>query len=764
MAEKLFLLDGHSLAHRAFYALPLLQNDDGEYTNAVFGFARMLFRLIEDEDPDHMIVAFDKKAPTFRHKEYEEYKSNRKKMPDELSPQIPLIKKLLEGLNIPILGKEGFEADDVIGTLAVIGKNKGLEVRIVTGDRDSLQLVDEKINVIYTRRGITDVVKFDLEKVREKYELEPEQLVDMKGLMGDSSDNIPGVPGIGEKTAIKLLKEFSSLENILDNIENVSGKKRKENLTKYSDQARLSKKLGKIITNVPLDIDLDKCQMGEPDKDTLIPLLERLGFSSLLDQFKESDEFDLDDISFKELEDEKKIPELIDKIKKEGSMSFDILLDNYNYPVSAGIKGFLIALSDNTIYSLPFSDKVLDLLSEVLSNGNIKKYILHGKESFIVLKDRGYDLKGFVFDPLLAAYLLSPSNKLLSLEEQLKSLLNLVLPEDLSDKKRNGLILSSLDDLKEILVKKLEKDKLLELYNHIEIPLVEVLAELELNGITIDKLYLKKLSERWELELITITENIYELSGEEFNVNSPKQLGVILFEKLGLPVVKKTKTGYSTGAEVLEELEGKHEIIPLITNYRQLSKLKSTYVDALPPLINKETGRLHTSFNQMVTATGRLSSTDPNLQNIPIRTEEGREIRKTFIPDNDNLILLAADYSQVELRVLAHISDDENLKSAFINGDDIHTQTASEVFEVPAEEVTANMRRHAKVINFGIAYGMSPYGLARDMNVSRKEAENYINKYFERFSGVKRYMDNVVEKAKNDGYVTTIFNRKRYIP
>ncbi|MFP4661440.1 MAG: DNA polymerase I [Halanaerobiales bacterium] len=764
MSDKLFLLDGHSLAHRAFYALPLLQNDDGEYTNAVFGFARMLFRLIDDENPDYLIVAFDKKGPTFRHEEYEDYKGTRKKMPDELSPQIPLIKKLLEGLKIPIIGKEGYEADDVIGTLAQIGEEKGLDVRIVTGDRDSLQLVTDKIKVFYTRRGITDIVKYDLEKVREKYELEPIQLIDMKGLMGDSSDNIPGVPGIGEKTSISLLKEFSSLENILDNIEQVCGKKRKENLREFEDQARLSKRLGTIVTDVPLDFDLEECYMGEPDRDKLIPFLERLGFSSLLDKFKENEKIDPEEMSFREIDGQKKIKVLVEKIQKQGKMSFDLLLDDYSYPVSANVQEFLLVLDDSEIYSLPFTEEVLGVFSSALNDREIKKYILHGKETQIILKRMGIELAGFVFDPLLATYLLNPSDKLPSLEEQLKLELNLVLPDDITEKKKNGLILSRLFELKEILCKKLEKKNLLKLYNELELPLIEVLAELELNGIKLDKDYLGGLSEKWEKELEDITAQIYQFAGEEFNINSPKQLGVILFEKLGLPVIKKTKTGYSTSVDVLVELLKKHGIIPLIMEYRQLAKLKSTYVDALPPLINKKTGRLHTSFNQMVTATGRLSSTNPNLQNIPIRSEEGREIRKAFIPQNEDYLLLAADYSQVELRVLAHISGDENLIKAFKNGDDIHTQTASEIFEVESEEVTSNMRRHAKVINFGIAYGMSPYGLARDLNISRKEAENYIDKYFNRFSGVKKYMDEIVEKAKEDGYITTIFNRVRYIP
>lgn len=764
MAEKLFLLDGHSLAHRAFYALPLLQNKDGEYTNAVYGFARMLLRLIEDEKPDYMIVVFDRKEPTFRHKEYPDYKGNRKEMPEELGPQFPLIEEFLKGLNIATISKAGYEADDIIGTLAKKAEAEGMEVRIVTGDRDSLQLVDDRINVLYTKRGISDIEKYDYKKVVEKYELEPEQLKDMKGLMGDSSDNIPGVPGIGEKTAISLLKEFSSLENLLANIDKVSGKKRKEQLTEFAEQARLSKVLGTIIVDVPLDIDFSECRTGEPDNDILIPLLERLEFASIMEQYKRKEQIDLTDLSLKELHTEKEIRSLFERIKGNGKMAFDLILDNYEYPVRAEVLGFFLALDNKEIYSLPFNDNILELFSELFADSSLEKYILHGKESFIVLKSRGISLKGFVFEPLLCTYLLNPSDTLPSLEEQLRKELGLIIPDGVSDKNKNGIILSRMYELKEKLDKKLSEAGLLDLYNEIEIPLVEVLAELELNGIKIDQSYLESLSEKWEGELDSITREIYKCTGEEFNINSPKQLGFILFEKLGLPVIKKTKTGYSTSIEVLEELQDKHVIISLIMEYRQLAKLKSTYVDALPPLVNEKTGRLHTSFNQMVTATGRLSSTDPNLQNIPVRTEEGREIRKAFIPEGEDYLLLCADYSQVELRVLAHISGDENLIKAFRNGRDIHTETAAEIFGVSAEEVTLDMRRHAKVINFGIAYGMSSFGLARDLNISRKEAEDYIAKYFDRFPGVKEYMDEIIKKAETDGFVTTIFNRRRYIP
>ncbi len=771
MCKKLYLLDGHSLAHRAFYALPLLQNSAGEYTNAVFGFARMLFKLLDDEEPDYIMVAFDKKAPTFRHEEFEEYKAHRKKMPAELSPQIGLIKELLKTLKIPIVAIDGYEADDVIGTLARKGEDEGYIIRIVTGDRDSLQLVNEKTNVLYTRKGITDIDRYDFNKVAERYGLEPEQLIDMKGLMGDSSDNILGVPGIGEKTAITLLQEFSNLEEVLNNIDKISGTKRRENLQKYAEQARLSKRLATIKLDVPIQIDFEDCILEEPAENDIVSLLNRLEFSSILDRFITTNEVVEDEFEIKVVKKKETFTELINTIKDSREMALDIPLDNYKQPVRANYKEIIISLKNKGVYSLPLGGEESNLNSEeifsglipILNNERIKKYILHAKETIIILKKKGIELKGLDFDPLLAAYLINPSDNLPSLEEQLKKELNLVLPEETDARKKTAFFLFNIFKIKDKLLPELEQRDILDLYRNVELLLINPLADMELNGITVDMDYLKELSNQWEKELNTLTDSIYSLAGRGFNINSPKQLGEILFDELGLPVIKKTKTGYSTSAEVLEELQDKHEIIEKIIKYRQLMKLKSTYVDALPPLINQETKRIHTSFNQMVTATGRLSSTNPNLQNIPIRTEEGREIRKAFIPE-EGWLLLSIDYSQIELRVLAHISQDENLITAFSNGEDIHTQTASEVFEVEPEKVTTNMRRQAKVINFGIAYGMSPYGLARDLGIPRKEAEEYINRYFSRFTGVKEYMHKVIEQTKQDGFVKTIMKRRRYIP
>lgn len=760
--KTLFLLDGHSLTHRAFYALPLLTNDEGEYTNAVFGFIRMLFSLNDEWNPDRMIITFDKKAPTFRHEEYEDYKGNRKKMPEELVPQIPLLQQTIEKLKIPMLAQEGYEADDLLGTLSKKAEEKGYKVYIVTGDRDALQLVSEDVNVLYTRKGISDLVKFDLDKVMEKYELTPEKLIDRKGLMGDSSDNIPGVPGIGKKTALKLLKEFGSMEEILANIDQVSGKKRKENLHKYADQARMSYKLGKIKRDVPVDIDFDKCRLDLYDDQEAAEQFKKLGFTSLLDRFDFKKELSFDDLEIVELSES--LEEFKEKAVKVGKIGISIKLKEKTKAIDGEIQTILFSIKDeNNIYSYQPAHKIDAVVKEIFESEKIEKLIISGKETALALLNHQIELINIKFEPLLAFYLLQPSSSLPELEEVFSQELTISF-EQLAEDNKKAVMLSRLFELQDKLISKLKKDDLLKLYQEIELPLIKVLARMEFNGVKVDKEWLNLLSERLGKRLDIIVDKAHALAGEKFNLNSPKQLGEILFEKLGLPVIKRTKTGYSTNANVLEKLEGKHEIIPLISEYRELAKLKSTYIDSLPPLINDESGKIHTSFNQMVTATGRLSSTNPNLQNIPIRTEEGREIRKAFIPSSEDMLLLAVDYSQIELRVFAHLSGDEKLKEAFNSGADIHTETAAEVFEVGPDEVSPNLRRHAKVINFGIAYGMSSYGLSQDLDIPVEEAQAYIDKYFERFSGVKEYMDQIIKKVKECGYAETMFGRRRYIP
>src|SRR6056297_2628789 len=712
--EKLYLLDGHSLAHRAFYALPLLTNEAGEYTNSVFGFVRMLFKIIDEEQPDHLAVAFDLKGPTFRHKEYKDYKAGRKKTPEELVPQISLIKNVLKSLNIPIVEKKGYEADDVIGTIAKEAAEKSINVKIVTGDRDALQLIDDRINVIYTRKGITDIIEYNIEKVKEQYELVPHQLIDMKGLMGDSSDNIPGVPGIGEKTATKLLKEYNNMENVLNNIDNISGKKRKENLRKYSKQAEMSKRLGKIVTDLSIDLDFVELKMEKPNYQEVVDLFKRLEFNSLLERFEDDIEKKLKELSYNNVKDEDAVDKIVDEIKKNKQVAF----------VINRIEDELLIKSNGKISQFqPFNEYKAKFIG-IFEDEGIKKLSFNSKDNIVYLSNRGIDFAGLSFDPQLASYLLNPDQTPLKLKNMIMREFDVPKGEVEKADNKNVQLLNYLFDLKKVYIKKLKEKELWDLYNDIELPLVKALAQLEINGIYTDCNFLKDLSKE---------------------------------------ISKKTKTGYSTSIDVLEKLEDKHDIIPFIMEYRKYSKLKSTYVDPLLDLVDEQTGRIHTSFNQMVTATGRLSSTEPNLQNIPIRTEEGRKIRQAFVPENKDWVFLSADYSQIELRVLAHISDDQQLIKAFNQGQDIHTQTASEVFDVTKKEVNSDLRRHAKVINFGIAYGMSSYGLAQDLDISNQKAQVYIDKYFERFPGVKRYMDHIINKAKKDGYVRTIFNRLRYI-
>ncbi|SJZ40244.1 DNA polymerase I [Selenihalanaerobacter shriftii] len=764
--DRLFLLDGNSLLHRAFYALPkTLQTSEGEYTNAVFGFTKMLLRLIEEEDPDALAVAFDLAAPTFRHKEYEEYKAQRKKTPDELSPQFDLIKEVLTAFKIPVLQLEGYEGDDIIGTLAQAGAQEGYQVTITTGDRDALQLVTEDIEIMYTKRGITNIVKYDLDKVREDYELEPKKLIDMKGLMGDKSDNIPGVDGIGEKTSTKLLHQFDSLEEVLDNIDQVSGKKRKERLREQGDRARMSKKLATIKLDVPIDYDLEEFTLVEPDQDKLVEVFSKLEFNTLLKEFGGYDTLSFSE-DFELITDYSQLDKLINNLKEEKQIGFKFnFAETKLYQQKAN--GLTIVYNDQEAYYIDMKEleakEVVKALKDYFEDEEVKKLSLDSKQNLLYLKELGVEVEGLDFDPLLAGYLLRPSNKKQDLEDLLTEYLKVELSEVDDEVEQETQLVRSLFKLKEKLIKDLKDKGLLELFVDVELPLIPVLVELELNGIAVDEDELERLSSKLQEKLDSICTKVYELSGEEFNLNSPKQLGEILFEKLGLPVIKRTKTGYSTSASVLEELEGKHEIIPLVLEYRQYQKLKSTYVDPLADLINHQTDRIHTSFNQMVTATGRLSSTEPNLQNIPIRTEEGREIRKVFVAEEGKK-LLAVDYSQVELRVLAHISQDENLIEAYINNEDIHTKTAAEVFGVEAENVTYEQRRRAKAINFGIAYGISPWGLAKDIDVSNKEAEDYIDQYFNRYPKVKEYMDEKIQDAKDQGYVKTILNRRRYLP
>ncbi|WP_062355189.1 DNA polymerase I [Bacillus kwashiorkori] len=775
MNKKLVLIDGNSIAYRAFFALPLLNNDKGIHTNAIYGFAMMLAKIIEEEKPTHMLVAFDAGKTTFRHSTFKEYKGGRQKTPPELSEQFPYIRELLNAYQIAQYELENYEADDIIGTLAKQAEEQGYDVRIVSGDKDLTQLASEKTTVYVTKKGVTDMEVYTPDHILEKYGLTVEQIIDMKGLMGDASDNIPGVPGVGEKTAIKLLKEYTTIENLLSSLDKISGKKLKENLTTYQEQALMSKELAMIERNAPIDISLAKIHFSGANESQLTSLYKELNFQSLLEKMPSAatavEKRELTSINFK----------LVEKISEEmlsdnSAFYIEILEENYHY---APILGFSI-VNDSGTYYIPLH---VALQSETfkawLSNEKSSKFVYDVKRSIVSLRNHGIELKGVQFDLLIASYLLNPSETIQDFSDVARTHnYTEVLSDDvvygkgakrspLTDEKRAEHIVRkavAIYELKDILLKELTDNEQFDLYKQLEMPLSVILAKMESTGVKLDIQRIQEMGTEISGQLKAIEERIFELAGEKFNINSPKQLAVILFEKLGLPVIKKTKTGYSTAADVLEKLQHEHEIIEQILHYRQLGKLQSTYIEGLLKVVNKETEKVHTRFNQALTQTGRLSSTDPNLQNIPIRLEEGRKIRQAFVPSEQDWVIFAADYSQIELRVLAHISGDERLIDAFKNGHDIHTKTAMDVFHVSEEEVTSNMRRQAKAVNFGIVYGISDYGLSQNLGITRKEAAQFIDKYFEIFPGVKQFMSDIVQEVKQTGYVKTLLNRRRYIP
>ncbi|MBU5592775.1 DNA polymerase I [Clostridium sp. MSJ-4] len=769
--EKLLILDSNSLMNRAFYALPPLTNSEGIHTNAVLGFTTMLFKIKEEIEPDYIVATFDRKAPTFRHKEYEDYKAGRKKMPEELREQFPLVKELLSLMDVSIFEIDGFEADDLIGTLSVYAESHGIEVYIVTGDRDALQLATDNVKVIITKKGITEKEIYDKNRMIEDFGVTPTEFIDVKGLMGDASDNIPGVPGIGEKTAYKLIQTYGSVESVLQNIENISGKKIKENLNKYSEQALFSKKLATIMTEVPVEIDLDAIKSKDKyDVEALKKLFFKLQFKSLIDKLpkgEEKEEIPFDSYVF--IEDIKGLKSLKDYIKKSKKkeplyMSFDII--NPELYSSMEIETIYLCVDDKDwvikLKGLLQKDKeeVINILGEVIEDHSIEKVCYDAKNAYTSFRKIGLNLEGIIFDIKIAAYIIDSSKG----NYDLNILINEYLSkypkgEDQAIKAYENRLMK---ELYKVLKEKIEESHMEDLLYKMELPLTKALSHMEGEGFRINRIMLDQLGNKFNLEIDKIQKEIYELAEEEFNINSPKQLGKILFEKLDLPVIKKTKTGYSTNAEVLEALTDKHPIIEKITYYRQLAKIYSTYVEGLKAVIDSD-DKIHSSFNQTVTTTGRLSSTEPNLQNIPIKYEMGREIRKVFVPENEDSVILSADYSQIELRVLAHISEDENLISAFKHHSDIHTKTASEVFNTPIEEVTPLLRGRAKAVNFGIVYGISDFSLAKDLKIPKKEAKEYMDAYFERYPKVKKYMEDIVVMAKEKGYVTTLLNRRRYI-
>lgn len=785
--KKLFLIDGNSYIFRAFHAIRGLSTSKGLPTNAIFGFTSMLLKVLNDHKPDGVAMVFDPKGPTFRNKIYQDYKANRPTMPDDLALQIPYIKRIVEAFRISIAEKEGYEADDLIGTIAKEAEKEGIEVVIVSGDKDLLQLVSAKVTALDTMK---DAHK-GLREVKERFGVSPERLPDIMGLAGDSIDNIPGVPGIGEKRAVDLIKRFGSLDSLLQKVDKVDEKeikkKVKENLIEYKDQALLSRELATIDTHVPIEFRWDDFLLSPPDEKNLRIIFKELEFHKFLQELFPQKSISYEDYHL--ITDEGELDELLNILKGAKAFSVDLETTSRN-PLNAKLVGLSFATSPHEAYYIPVghdylgappqlsSSLVLEKLKPFLEDTQKGKYGQNIKYDYLVLRRHGVRMARITCDTMIASYLLNPTKRSHSLESIAHEYLEhqMITYKEVTEKGQGFQKVDlqqateySCEDadvtflLAEVLTEKLEQEGLKELLVQMELPLVEVLAEMELWGVRINPDLLLELSKELEARLWGLEERVFDLVGEEFNINSTQQLGKILFEKFKLPVIKKTKTGYSTDVGVLQELAKEHELPRVVLEYRSLTKLKSTYVDTLPQLIDPATGRVHTSYNQTVTATGRLSSSDPNLQNIPIRTEEGRRIREAFIPE-DGWWMISADYSQIELRILAHLSRDSTLIEAFQRDEDIHTRTASEIFGIPPNEVTPQMRREAKVINFGIIYGMSPYGLANELGVESKVAAEYIDEYFRRYQGVKTYLDEILTEAKKKGYVTTLYNRRRYLP
>ena len=766
--ERLLILDSNSLLNRAFYAIPPLTNNEGIHTNAVYGFTNMLFKMKEEIKPDYIVAAFDRKAPTFRHKEYEDYKAGRKKMPPELGEQFPIIKEVLNLLSVNIYEIDGFEADDIIGTLAQFAKKNGIEVFIVTGDRDALQLASDNIKVVITKKGVSETAIYNKESFIEEFGITPTQYIDVKGLMGDKSDNIPGVPGVGEKTAFKLIATYGSMEGVLSNINEISGKKLKENLETYSEQAIFSKKLATIMTEVPIDFDLEDIKSQENyNRDELKKLFLKLGMKSLLAKLPGED-LEEDDIVKLEINEVNTIEVFKEVLTKKEDIAF-ISYSTSNSNLYSKIEldklyityGEKVNLVDFKLISMENTNEAINTLKEFMENDKIAKVIQDGKNLITILTKYNIEISRFIFDTVVAAYLIDSSKSNYPLE----SLINEYLMKEVKGE-GDELICNAVSSMKELykyLKARIDKEGMNELYYEVEHPLIAILSNMEAIGFKVNRAKLDELETKFKEEISKTEKEIYELCEEEFNISSPKQLGKILFEKLDLPVVKKTKTGYSTNVEVLEKLNDKHPVIEKIIYYRQITKLNSTYVEGLKNVIDED-GAIHSSFNQTVTTTGRLSSTEPNLQNIPVKYEMGREIRKVFIPKESTDVLLSCDYSQIELRVLAHMSDDKNMIDAFNNHSDIHTKTASEVFKVPIDEVTPLMRSRAKAVNFGIVYGISDFSLSQDLRITKKEASEYMEIYFDRYPKIKGYLESVKEEAKEKGYVLTVLNRRRFIP
>jgi len=792
MEGKLVLVDGHSILNRAFFGLPDLTNAEGMHTNAVYGFLNILFKILEEEKPDYLTVAFDVHTPTFRHKMFAEYKGTRKPMADELRQQVPLMKEMLTAMEVTIIEKAGYEADDLIGTIAKQAEAEGLEVSVVSGDRDLLQLATEhiKIRIPKTKLTGTEIEDYLAEDVKEKYQVTPKEFIDVKALMGDSADNIPGVPGIGEKTATALIVAYGSIEEAYAHIEEVRPNRAKENLMAHYDMAQMSKELATIDVQADISYELSDSKLKNLFTEEAYMLCKRLEFKNMLSRFDVDAPKNLAEEHFMLIQDADKADKILKKAERAASIGFFILqgtsileeqLSLFLEPKEQqNVNGVAIAFSEEDIYYIQTgkeiqSDKLISKIEHLL-NGSMLGSVMDLKDALNYIK---LPESNSLFDVSVAAYLLNPLKNKYLYEDIAKDYVNLMVPskQDLFGK----LSIKEAQEQRceeflkyvcyqayipfkamDILKQELEQTGMKKLYDEIELPLVFTLSDMEREGILADGAELQKYSSELAGQIEVLEKEIYEGAGETFNINSPKQLGHILFEKLEMPYGKKTKTGYSTAADVLEKLAVEYPLVSKILEYRQLAKLKSTYADGLVNYI-EEDGRIHTNFQQTVTATGRLSSTDPNLQNIPIRMELGRMIRKVFLPKK-GYVFLDADYSQIELRLLAHMSGDEMLIKAYREAQDIHRMTASQVFHTPFEEVTDLQRRNAKAVNFGIVYGISSFGLSQDLSISKKEAQEYIERYFETYPKIKDFLDGLVEEAKKDGYTTTMFGRRRPIP
>jgi len=782
--DKLILIDGNSIANRAFYALPLLNNSKGLHTNAAYGFTTMLMKLLEEEKPTHFLVAFDAGKVTFRHTDYKEYKGKRAKTPPELSEQFPVIKELLAAFGVAQFELEGYEADDIIGTLSRMAEERGMQVLIVTGDKDMLQLASERVTVALTRKGVSETEKYGPTEIREKYGLEPNQIIDLKGLMGDASDNIPGVPGVGEKTALKLLHAYSTVESVIEHAAELKGKLQ-ETIASHAQDALMSKQLATIFRDVPIDLPWDALRYEGYETPVLAEQFRRLEFNSLLDKLPDAGtpdagaraEAEEPPFRYRILgpEDLESLSGVLERVR---AVHVESVGENPHQAEGVGIALY----AGDVGYFVPFellSDERASALVRWLEDPAAEKWTFDAHKAQVVLHWRGIELAGVAFDVLLAAYLLDPTESSLALagiasrhgvsflrtdEEVFGKGAKFRIPEPPVTADHLCRKAAAIERVVPPLRDELERAGMSSLFFELEQPLSNVLSRMETTGVRVDREALEDYGRDLEARIAEEIDAIYRLAGTEFNINSPKQLGEVLFDKLGLPVWKKTKTGYSTDAEVLEKLAPYHEIVPHILMYRQLSKLQSTYVEGLLKEIRPDTGKVHTYYRQTIAATGRLSSQFPNLQNIPIRLEEGRKIRKAFVPSEPGWYMLSADYSQIELRVLAHISRDEKLIEAFRENRDIHTQTAMNVFGVSEDQVDANMRRQAKAVNFGIVYGISDFGLSQNLDIPRKEAAQFIEQYFSVFQGVRRYMDEIKQQARRDGYVSTLLARRRYLP